>query len=171
MMPAISNITLFFITTDRNKITAITKTAPAKAPATTERKPESTNSPATMLPPPANKTSATPRLAPELIPKIEESASGLLNTVWSISPDAERAAPQSNAVTHWGTRDSHIMKRQLSFSASPPSKIRPTALNGMSTEPNIKFAATSTTMIPASTQPYIYPLFAFMHTRFNLSLR
>ena len=85
---------------EKDKMIAITKAAPANAPATTERKPESTNSPAMILPPPASRTSATPRLAPELIPKIEESASGLLNTVCSIKPDAERAAPQSRAVIH-----------------------------------------------------------------------
>lgn len=53
-----------------------------------------------MVPPPASITSATPKLAPELIPKMEESANGLLNTVCNISPEADKAAPQSKAVMH-----------------------------------------------------------------------
>ena len=68
----------------------MTNTAPAKAPATTARKPEKEKVPADTIPPPANMTKATPRLAPELIPKIDGSANGLLNTVCNISPRRPR---------------------------------------------------------------------------------
>ena len=100
IIPAISNITLLRIRTERKSTASITIIAPTNAPTTIERKPESTNCPVTILPPPANTTNATPKLAPELIPKIEESASGLLKTVCKINPDTANAAPQSKAVIH-----------------------------------------------------------------------
>ena len=100
MIPAISNITPLSIRKERNKIKARTATAPASAPRKTEKKPDRLKTPAARLLPPAITTRATPRLAPELIPRIEESARGLLNTVCSINPETERAAPQSKAATH-----------------------------------------------------------------------
>ena len=56
----------------------MTNTAPAKAPATTARKPKEKKVPADTIPPPANMTKATPqRLAPELdTQKIGWSANG-----------------------------------------------------------------------------------------------
>ena len=100
MIPAMSSITLLFIKEDKNNTKANTATAPKNAPNMTEKNPESVNTPVAMVPPPASITSATPKLAPELIPKMEESANGLLNTVCNISPEADKAAPQSKAVMH-----------------------------------------------------------------------
>ncbi len=97
--------------------------APRNAPAMTARNPERLKTPAEIILPPASITNATPRLAPELIPKMEGSARGLLKTVCSISPATASPAPHSNAVMHCGTRDSQIIKLQLAFSASPPVSI------------------------------------------------
>lgn len=50
--------------------------APTNAPANTEKKPDRLNVPADMLPPKNNITNATPKLAPELMPKIDGPANG-----------------------------------------------------------------------------------------------
>lgn len=50
--------------------------APTNAPANTEKKPDRLNVPADMLPPKNNITKATPKLAPELMPKIDGPANG-----------------------------------------------------------------------------------------------
>ena len=76
-MPAMSNITLFFINAERESRIAITTTAPRKAETTSAQKPDKTKSPENKLPPPISITIATPKLEPELMPKIEESANGL----------------------------------------------------------------------------------------------
>ena len=56
------------------------------------------NVPADMLPPKNSITNATPRLAPELMPRIDGPASGFLKAVCNISPQTASAPPQSNAV-------------------------------------------------------------------------
>ena len=155
MMPAINSMTLLRISVERKRITPMTNTAPAKAPATTARKPEKEKVPADTIPPPANMTKATPRLAPELIPKIDGSANGLLNTVCNIRPEA---APQHQAVTHKGTRDSHTMNDQASFSTVPPVNAPQTAPAGMSTEPSSRLAAANTKMTTTNIPPHTYPL-------------
>ena len=53
---------------------------------------------ADMLPPKNSITNATPRLAPELVPKIDGPASGFLKAVCNISPQTASAPPQNNAV-------------------------------------------------------------------------
>ena len=88
---------------------AIMANAPAMAPAMTDRNPPRLMVDTVMLPPIPSITSAAPRLEPELIPSMEESARGLLNTVCSISPDTASAAPVSIAVMVCGTRDCRTM--------------------------------------------------------------
>ena len=133
MMPIMSSMMLFFTRVEKNRMIPMTVIEPMKAPIMTEMKPDRVNVPAVMVPAPASMTRATPRLAPELIPSMEGAASGLLNVVCSISPDAASAIPQSKAVTACGRRDSHTMKLQLAFSASPPVRICHTASAGIST--------------------------------------
>ena len=89
----------------------------------TEIKPDKVNTPAVIVPAPASMTKATPRLAPELMPKMEGSARGLLKVVCNISPDEANAIPQSKAVTACGRRDSQTIKLQLAFSTSLPVRI------------------------------------------------
>jgi len=76
--------------------------APTNAPANTEKKPDRLNVPADMLPPKHNITKATPKLAPELMPKIDGPANGFLKAVCNINPQTANALPQSNAVKAWG---------------------------------------------------------------------
>ncbi len=56
---------------------------------------------------PANKTSATIRLDPDVIPKIEGPASGFLNKVWSSQPDIPKHAPAKAAVQAAGILNAH----------------------------------------------------------------
>ena len=110
-----------------------------------------------MLPPPASMTRATPTLEPELIPRMDESARGLLNTVCSISPEADKAAPQSRAVRVCGKRDSRTMKVQLAFSTSLPHRMSHTAPAGMWTDPMSRFAAISPIISSISMISYVNP--------------
>ena len=130
-----SSITLFFITVERKRMKAIIKNAPAIAPAMTDKKPPIVIADVAILPPIPNITNAAPRLEPELIPKIEASASGLLNAVCNINPEIESEAPVRIAVMVCGILDCRIMYVQLDFSESSPSKILVMAEAGISTEP------------------------------------
>ena len=98
MIPVISNMTLLFNNVEKNRISPIISIAPTNAPANTEKKPDKLNVPADMLPPKNSITNATPRLAPELMPKIDGPASGFLKAVCNISPQTASAPPQNNAV-------------------------------------------------------------------------
>ena len=72
---------------------------PTNAPVMIARLPDKENNPAVLMElPKTSMTSATPKLAPVLMPKIEGPARGLLNAVWSRRPDTDKAAPQSKAV-------------------------------------------------------------------------
>ena len=64
---------LFFIKVEKNRMIPITSMDPINAPIMTEIKPDKVNTPAVIVPAPASMTRATPRLAPELMPKMEES--------------------------------------------------------------------------------------------------
>lgn len=125
----------------------------------TEIKPDKVNTPAVIVPAPASMTRATPRLAPELMPKMEGSARGLLKVVCNISPDEANAIPQSKAVTACGRRDSQTIKLQLAFSTSLPVRICHTASAGMFTEPNNRLAPVNARMRRSSMIPYFVPLF------------
>ena len=96
------------------------------------------------LPPQKSMTSATPRLAPVSMPRIEGPASGLLKAVCSSRPATANAAPESSAATICGRRDSRTMNRHTSFSHSRPQRISHTAEAGICTDPNHRLAAHST---------------------------
>lgn len=59
--------------------------------------------------PATNVTNATPSDAPELIPKIDESAKGLRNNVCIANPAVESAMPAVAAATADGKRNFNIM--------------------------------------------------------------
>ena len=126
-------------------------------PSMTVTNPDRVNVPAAMLPPPASMTRATPTLEPELIPRMDESAKGLLNTVCSISPEADRAAPQSRAVMACGKRDSRTIKVQLAFSTSLPHRMSHTASAGICTEPMSRLAAARPTISRIRMISYVNP--------------
>ena len=98
MIPVISSMTLLFNNVEKKRISPIISIAPTKAPANTEKKPDKLKVPADMLPPNSSITNATPKLAPELMPKIDGPANGFLKAVCSINPQTASALPQSNAV-------------------------------------------------------------------------
>ena len=149
---------LLLIKVEKNRISPMTTIEPMNAPSTMEKNPDKVMPAVAMVPPPMSMTMATPRLAPELIPRRDGPANGLLKAVWSINPDPAKAAPQSRAVMAWGTRASHTMKLQLAFSTSCPKRVRTTASAGMSTEPKSKFPATSTRIRTVSMRLYVVPL-------------
>lgn len=132
--------------------------APTNAPASTEKKPERLKVPAVMLPPNSSITNATPRLAPEFMPRIDGPANGFLNAVCNISPHTASALPQSNAVNAWGNRDSHTIKLQLAFSPSPPVRIWKTWGTGIATDPTSRLAMNSNTIAIPNPEPYFHPL-------------
>ena len=84
-------------------------------------------------------TNATPKLAPELIPSTDGSASGFLNTVCICKPLTESPAPATKAVQTCGKRDFQMMFSQLGGIPSFPVRMSHTALNGICTEPNARF--------------------------------
>ena len=104
-----SNIILFFTTEENANNIAITIAAPMNAAIITAKKPLTEISPAVILPPRSNITSATPRLAPLLIPKIDGPASGFLNAVCSNRPLTASAPPHKTAVMACGKRVCSMM--------------------------------------------------------------
>ena len=146
MMPMMSSITLLRTTLEKKKMTAITAIAPTKAAKRMATKPETLTEPAEILPPKSNITSATPKPAPLLIPKILGPAKGLRKAVCSISPLTASAPPQSIAVMACGSRDSRTMYCQEGFALSSPSRILTTSAAGILIDPMSRFSANSTTI-------------------------
>lgn len=155
---------LLFTNVEKNRMTPMMNMAPMNAPVMMEKKPEMVYSPAVMVPPMKSMTRATPRLAPVFMPKMDGPANGLLKVVCSISPEEERAAPQNSAVRHWGSLDSKMMKRQLSFSPSPPDSMLRMSEHGICTDPNIRPQMNSMTTMAVMKMPYFKPVFSFMVT-------
>ena len=98
-MPVMSSIRSFFSMEESSRSTPVTSMLPAKAPVTTAAYPPREIVPAEIVPPKKSITTATPKLAPELIPKIEGPARGLRNVVCRSSPDTASPAPAKNAKT------------------------------------------------------------------------
>ena len=105
-----------------------------------------------MLPvaPIANTASATPRLAPELMPRMKGSASGLRNIVCICKPATESAAPASAAVSALVSRKLRMMVVQLALRVGLPSKIPKTSLSGMDTDPRLRLTTNAATRISAN---------------------
>ena len=150
---------LLLISVDRKRMIAIMLIAPNVAPIIIEKKLDSVNVWVEIMPPPSIITIATPRLAPESIPNIDGPANGLLNEVWSSRPAQARAAPQSSAVIACGRRDSSMMNRQLSRSASPPNSMLNACSMGMCIEPKSRFARNKMAVVMLSIMVYLSPLF------------
>src|SRR5574344_1890566 len=119
MIPIISNIKLLRIMVEKNKSNKMMAAAPVKAASRTSIKPEILKGPAIKLPPKSNITTATPKLAPELIPKIDGSAKGFTKTVCSSNPLTAKPAPQNKAVTACGKRDSRTIKEAVDVVSAP----------------------------------------------------
>ncbi|CDB04535.1 unknown [Prevotella sp. CAG:520] len=89
---------------ERKSMTKVTANAPNKAAAKTAAKPATDKVPIYKPPPNISMTHATPRPAPLLIPRMEESASGLRNITCSMSPQTDSTQPVRRAVRACGKR-------------------------------------------------------------------
>lgn len=135
-MPTISNATLLWIIREQTSKSIITTIAPRKAPEIMARKPFTDKSSVVRLPLNTRITIATPRLAPLFIPNMDGPARGLQNAVCSINPQIASDAPQSNAVTACGKRDSNTMYLHTGLTLSP-NRIPVTSLHGICTDPSV----------------------------------
>ncbi len=109
----------------------------------------------------ASTANATPKLAPELIPRIKGSASGLRNMVCICKPATESAAPVSTAVSALVSRKFSTMVVQLSLRAGFPTSIPKTCLIGMETEPRLRLSTNAAAKIntnSAINQPFVVGL-------------
>ena len=82
---------------------------------------------------------ATPKLAPEEIPKTNGPANGFLNKVCINNPLMDNPEPTIIAVIAFGILKSKIIVCQLSFTVSSPIIIKKISENGIETEPKLIF--------------------------------
>lgn len=87
---------------------------------------------------------ATPKLAPEEIPKTKGPASGFLNKVCINKPQIDKPEPTKIAVTAFGNLKFRIIIVQLSFVGKFPVSVFKISLKGIETEPKLIFAKNKT---------------------------
>lgn len=102
------------------------------------------------LPPNNSMTSATPRPAPLVMPKMDGPASGLRKAVCSNKPLTASALPLSSAVSACGKRFSNTIKCHESFADPSPVSMRQTSDTGILTDPVIRFKTNRSRMAAAS---------------------
>lgn len=95
--------------------------------------------------------SATPKLAPEEIPKTKGPASGFLNNVCIKRPLIDKPEPTKTAVMAFGILKFKIIVCQLSLVAEPPESIFKISSIGMVTDPKLMFAKNRITSKPDKT--------------------
>lgn len=81
--------------------------------------------------------SATPKLAPEEIPKTNGPANGFLNKVCINKPLMDNPEPTNNAVIAFGTLKFITIVCQLSLTVSSPRNIEKISLKGIETDPKL----------------------------------
>ena len=116
----------------------MTAMLPAMAPEIMAAEPPNVLSQMLTTPPKNSMTTATHRLAPELIPNIEGPARGLRNEVWRSSPQTDNAPPERNAVRACGNRLRIIMKLVVSSGFNLPSNDAVTSEAGLWTAPKYR---------------------------------
>lgn len=89
--------------------------------------------------------SATPKLAPEEIPKTKGPANGFLNKVCINNPEIDNPDPTKIAVIALGIRKLNKIISQLSFDVALPIKKLAISFVGMETEPKLIFIKNKTT--------------------------
>ena len=82
---------------------------------------------------------ATPKLAPEEIPKTKGPANGFLNNVCINKPQIDNPEPTKTAVIAFGNLKFKIIVSQLSLAGKLPVKVLKISLNGIETEPKLIF--------------------------------
>lgn len=103
---------------------------------------------------------ATPKLAPEEIPKTNGPANGFLNKVCINNPLIDKPEPTNIAVIAFGNLKFKTMVCQLSFTVSSPKRMAKISLNGIETEPRLIFKKNKiTTKISSNINCFVYVLF------------
>jgi len=95
------------------------------------------NNPPKILEPKINK--ATPKLAPDEIPKTKGPAKGFRNNVCISKPLMDNPEPTKIAVTAFGNLKFKIIRSQLVFELLPPKRISRISVKGIETEPKLIF--------------------------------
>ena len=95
------------------------------------------------------------------MPRMEGSASGLVNTVCNNRPLTAKAAPQSRAVTAEGMRDSHTMNETVG-SASPPVRASHTSAGEKFTAPQKRLSRNNSPMTTGANTNRNSPFFRLM---------
>lgn len=88
---------------------------------------------------------ATPKLAPEEIPKTKGPANGFLNKVCINKPAIDNPEPTKMAVIAFGNRNCKTMVCQLSLDTAFPVKVLKISLKGIEIEPKLTFTKNKTT--------------------------
>ena len=83
---------------------------------------------------------ATPKLAPDEIPKTKGPANGFLKSVCINKPHIDKPEPTKTAVIAFGNLNVSIIVSQLSLWGIPPINVVKMSLNGIETEPKLMFA-------------------------------
>jgi len=118
---------------------------------------------------PLSTTRATPKLAPEEMPKTEGPASGLLKSVCKNKPERPRAAPTERAVIACGKRYC-ITIILFEPSASLPLNTLSTLSHGIKTEPYQRFSRNSI-ITPASNNTKRTDVFVVLSKEFVFGQR
>ena len=101
---------------------------------------------------------ATPRLAPEDMPKTKGPASGFLKRVCINNPEIPKPEPTITAVIALGNLNSDMITCQVSLSLNP-NKLIQTSFNGMATEPKLIFVKKhmiKMTINPTNERRYVF---------------
>lgn len=105
---------------------------------------------------------ATPKLAPEEIPKTKGPASGFLNKVCINKPLIDNPEPTKMAVIAFGILKLMMMVCQLSFIDSSPNMIAKISVGGIETDPKLMFKNhISTKIISSITNCFVYNFVVF----------
>ena len=90
-------------------------------------------------------SNATPKLAPDEIPKTKGPANGFLKSVCINKPQIDKPEPTKTAVIAFGNLKVSIMVSQVSLVGALPIKVVKISLNGMETDPKLMFKINKTT--------------------------
>ena len=107
-------------------------------------------------PPIASMTSATPRDAPLVMPRMEGPANGFRKTVCSMSPLAANEAPHSKAVTACGRRALRTIYSHDAFETVSPVNALKTSAMGIRTVPTNRLRAKSRTIDRSMRQIFLF---------------
>ena len=109
MIPMMSSMMWLRIRVDSNRMIPIIRQAPRKGSCHYGEESREDKGSVAMLLPSRRMTIATPRLAPELIPRMEESASGIVKYRLQHQSGSGKGCTADQRRDALGTRDSHTM--------------------------------------------------------------